>query len=78
MQLQLYQRDHCHLCDLALAVLAAAKAPEFASVWIDDDPVLQARYGERVPVLRDECDGRELGWPFDVAAVRRFMGDGAT
>src|SRR5487761_2249669 len=48
MQLQLYQRDDCHLCDLALAVLAAARTPEFASVWIDDDPVLEARYGERV------------------------------
>lgn len=77
MQLQLYQRDHCHLCDLALAVLAAAKAPEFASMWIDGNPVLEARYGERVPVLRDAHDGRELGWPFDTAAVRRFLADGA-
>ena len=78
MQLQLYQRDHCHLCDLALAVLAAARAPEFASVWIDDDPVLEARYGERVPVLRDARDGRELDWPFDAAAVRRFLGGSMT
>ncbi|MDE1898472.1 MAG: glutaredoxin family protein [Xanthomonadaceae bacterium] len=76
MQLQLYQRDHCHLCDLALAVLAAARTPEFASVWIDDDPVLEARYGERVPVLRDARDDRELDWPFDAAAVRRFLADG--
>ena len=77
MPLQLYQRDHCHLCDLALAVLAAARAPEFASVWIDGDPALEARYGERVPVLRDARDGRELVWPFDAAAVRRFLDDGA-
>ncbi len=77
MQLQLYQRDHCRLCDLALAVLAAARTPEFASVWIDDDPVLEARYGARVPVLRDARDSRELDWPFDAAAVRRFLADGA-
>ena len=77
MRLQLYQRDDCHLCDLALAVLAAAGAPEFASVWIDGDPALEARYGARVPVLRDARDGRELDWPFDAAAVRRFLADGA-
>ena len=77
MQLQLYQRDHCRLCDLALAVLAAARTPEFASMWIDDDPVLEALYGARVPVLRDARDGRELDWPFDAAAVRRFLADGA-
>lgn len=69
----LYQRDYCHLCDQALAVLADARAPEFHSVWIDDEPVLEARYGARVPVLRDARDGRELDWPFDAAAVRGFV-----
>ena len=77
MRLQLYQRDDCHLCDLALAVLAAAGAPEVASVWIDDAPALETRYGTRVPVLRDARDGRELDWPFDAAAVRRFLAEGA-
>src|SRR3546814_4254687 len=33
--LQLIQRDDCPLCDQALAVLAAARAPELESVWID-------------------------------------------
>ena len=28
MALLLYQRDHCHLCDQALAALAAARAPD--------------------------------------------------
>ena len=27
MELTLYQRDTCHLCDLALAVLAEARVP---------------------------------------------------
>ena len=70
MALILYQRDDCHLCDQALAVLAEARAPDFASVFIDDDPVLEARYGLRVPVLRDDARGIELDWPFDAAAVR--------
>ncbi|MGH8032536.1 MAG: glutaredoxin family protein [Luteimonas sp.] len=65
----LYQRDDCHLCDLALAVLAAARVPAFASVFIDDDDALEARYGARVPVLRDARSGVELDWPFDAAAL---------
>ncbi|WDS37655.1 glutaredoxin family protein [Pseudoxanthomonas sp.] len=69
----LYQRDDCHLCDLALEILAAARLPEFDSVYIDDDAGLEARYGLRVPVLRDACDARELDWPFDSARVQAFM-----
>jgi hypothetical protein len=71
--LVLYQRDYCHLCDQALAVLAQARAPEFDSVWVDDDAALESRYGTRVPVLRDMRDGRELDWPFDAAAVAVFV-----
>src|SRR5690606_8333911 len=73
MPLILYQRDDCHLCDLALDVLAAARLPEFESVFIDGDDVLEATYGVRVPVLRDAGDGRELDWPFDVEGVRSFL-----
>ena len=71
--LTLFQRDDCHLCDLALDVLAQARAPEFESVFIDDNDTLQARYGVRVPVLRDETRGVELDWPFDVAMVLAFL-----
>ena len=73
MNLILYQRDDCHLCDLALEVLATARVPEFDSVFIDDDADLEARYGARVPVLRDGRDGRELDWPFDAETLRRFL-----
>ncbi|MEE7548087.1 glutaredoxin family protein, partial [Xanthomonas sp. Kuri4-1] len=64
MVLTLFQRDDCHLCDLALQALAEARAPAFDSVFIDAAPALEARYGLRVPVLRDGS-GRELDWPFD-------------
>ena len=73
MRLTLYQRDDCRLCDLALAVLARARVPEFSSVFIDDDAELEARYGERVPVLRNEDSARELNWPFDVGAVLAWL-----
>lgn len=73
MILVLYQRDDCHLCDLAIDVLANARAPEFSSVFIDNDNLLETRYGERVPVLREELSGRELNWPFDAATVTAFV-----
>jgi len=63
----LFQRDDCHLCDLALAVLADAAVPDFDSVFIDGDTELETRYGCRVPVLR--IGQRELDWPFTAEAV---------
>lgn len=74
MHLILYQRDDCKLCDEAVALLARARVPDFESVWIEDDAVLEARYGARVPVLRDDGSGRELDWPFDPAALQAFLG----
>ena len=71
----LYQRDDCHLCDLALAVLADARFPAFESVFIDEDDALEAAYGHRVPVLRDEARGVELDWPFDVGAAVALAAD---
>ena len=74
MRFTLYQRDDCELCDRALALLAQARLPDFDSVFIDDDAALEARYGTRVPVLRDR-GGRELEWPFDVAALRHWIAE---
>ncbi len=73
MPLILYQRDDCHLCDLALEVLANARVPEFESVFIDGDKALEERYGVRVPVLRDDDTGVELDWPFDTDRLRAFL-----
>lgn len=73
----LFQRDDCHLCDLALEVLAAARAPDFGSVFIDGDQALEARYGIRVPVFRDEATGRELDWPFTPATLAAFLATSA-
>lgn len=77
MQLILYQRDDCHLCDLALLELARAAVPDFESVFIDEDPDLEPRYGVRVPVLLDVATKRELAWPFDADSVRRWLSVGA-
>ena len=46
----LYTRRGCHLCDEAKEVLQRhGLAPQ--SIDIDDDPVLQTRYNECVPVV---------------------------
>lgn len=74
LRLVLFQRDDCHLCDLALDVLAQARVPEFSSVFVDHDNTLEALYGERVPVLRDDEGRRELDWPFTAEQVRRWLG----
>jgi hypothetical protein len=73
MGLVLYQRDDCHLCDLALDALSAARVREFESVFIDGDDQLEQRYGLRVPVLCDTVGGRELDWPLDVDAVQALL-----
>lgn len=73
MRLTLFQRDHCHLCDLAYEVLVAAGVPDFDPVWIDGDAALEAIYGVRIPVLRREDSGAELDWPFTAEAVRAFL-----
>ena len=75
-RLTLFQRDDCHLCDLALDVLAQARIPDFESVFIDGDDDLEARYGTRVPVLRDEGDRTELEWPFAVEQLRAWLARG--
>jgi len=73
MKLTLYQRDDCHLCDLALAELALAGTPDFESAFIDGDPALESAYGVRVPVLRDADSGAELEWPFDAEKVSQWL-----
>lgn len=75
MRLTLIQRDSCALCDRAWEQLALAAVPDFDPLWIDDDLGLQARYGERIPVLRREDTGAELDWPFSAATVRDFLGE---
>ena len=52
----LYTRAGCHLCDKAKKVLQDAGV-SFEPVDIDQNPELQARYNEEVPVVF--IDGRK-------------------
>ena len=69
----LFRREHCDLCDHAEQALLQAEARDYRRVCIGWGGPLAEAYGERVPVLRDESDGRELDWPFDAWSVRQFL-----
>jgi hypothetical protein len=73
----LYGTLGCHLCEIAEALLQEVLAQrgdwQIECIDIADSEVLLERYGERIPVLRRQCDGAELGWPFDQAALLDFL-----
>jgi len=79
----LLSRAYCHLCDemqAAVAPLAARHGAEVVVIDVDAHPVLEARYGERVPVLFAGAPGTgtELcHYRLDAAAVRRVLGEAA-
>jgi glutaredoxin len=75
MELTLYTRQRCHLCEEAKAALAPVLL-EFGvglkEVDVDTDPTLAARFGEQVPVLM--LDDRKLAkLRIDAGAVRRAL-----
>ncbi len=54
VKLTLLVREYCHLCEQmqeALAPLLATAATTVEVIDVDADPALEARWGERVPVL---------------------------
>lgn len=68
----LYGKPDCHLCDEARVVVARVCA-ELGVAWeersILDDPELQRRYGEQIPVT--VVDGREHDfWRVDEHRLR--------
>lgn len=72
MKLLLYGTRSCHLCEQAAAVLhAAGVTAEYTDIAADE--ALLEKYGMRIPVLRRVDNGAELGWPFDVPALQRFI-----
>jgi glutaredoxin len=59
--LTVYGKPGCHLCDDARAVVRdvlAGRDIELREVDVTLDPVLERRYGERIPVVA--LDGEEL------------------
>jgi len=75
MQLTLYYREGCHLCEIMLQALRGLQSDmefEISVVDIDREPELRQRYDEWVPVL---CRG-ELEichYQLDLDALNRVL-----
>jgi hypothetical protein len=72
----LYGKAGCCLCDDARAVISEVRRRrpfELREVDVSLDPVLHARYGERIPVVAvDGVEAFELG--VDAAELERLVG----
>ena len=79
MRLTLLTRAYCHLCDemrAEVAPLAAAAAVPLDEIDVDGDPALEARWGDRVPVLL--AGERELFcYRVDRAGLARYLSGAA-
>ena len=71
-----YSRPGCHLCEEAIAVVAAVCADlgeHYAVVMIDDDPELRRRFTDEVPVTF--VDGKQHDfWRVDASRLRAALG----
>ena len=72
----LYSRPGCHLCEAAEEIVAAVcleLGERYSVVLIDDDPALQARFSDEVPVTF--VDGRQHDfWRVDPVRLRAALG----
>jgi thiol-disulfide isomerase/thioredoxin len=76
MRLRVYGRSYCHLCDDMVAALSELQAQlvfQFDLLDVDADPVLEARYGERVPVLVDAAGEEICHYWLDEDALRKRL-----
>lgn len=72
--LKLYGREYCSLCTTMRAQLTSQN---LAVMWIDidDDPALEERFGDLVPVLTTAA-GREIcHYHLDQAALDAYLAD---
>lgn len=76
IMLTLYHTEHCHLCEMAEELCLTLLNPEYFTLTLVDiaeDETLLELYGVRIPVLKVENDGREIGWPFDGERLMEFL-----
>jgi GT2 family glycosyltransferase len=67
MNLLFYTTAGCHLCEQAQTLLDVLKTQhlvEIIAVDISSSEELVDLYGIRIPVVKNEATGEELGWPF--------------
>ena len=76
--LYFYITENCELCEQAEQVLVRTPLDTplpVDVVDISESEELVEQYGERIPVLRMEPQGKELDWPFTSDDVIVFLGN---
>lgn len=74
-KLTLFSGTDCHLCDIAKSMLSTLLADSITLSEINVKAERQYfhQYGARIPVLRNDESGAELGWPFDEGQLQEFL-----
>lgn len=72
-QLNLYSTSHCHLCELAYAIIMKIPDISVTVIEIAGDEFLLTKYGLRIPVLQCQDTKIELNWPFTEADIHEFL-----
>jgi glutaredoxin len=74
-ELVLLTKPECHLCDEARRTVAAV-AGELGVPWVEksilEDPALEARFAEEIPVVMIDGVQRDF-WHIDPARLRRLL-----
>ncbi len=62
----LYSTLGCHLCDEAIAIIHPLLKQDETCTVVDiaEEDALVESYGTRIPVVKHERSGGEIGWPF--------------
>lgn len=77
-RVQIYVRQHCHLCEVAVATareVCAQTGDSIELIDIDTDPALRARFTDEVPVTW--VDGQQHDfWRLDPVRLRAALAAG--
>jgi hypothetical protein len=77
INITLYTGPECSLCDLAEQVILEVNQQggniNTTKTNIRDSADLYHLYGARIPVVKRHDNQAELGWPFDVDELQRFI-----
>lgn len=72
-----YTTDGCHLCEKAINLIQKLASEGIKmEVYLEDiaeSEQLVEDYGIRIPVIKHDASGEELGWPFDEAQLRAWL-----
>lgn len=70
-----YTRKGCHLCDVAVETLESLQPElhfDIEKRFIDGDPVLEEKYGERIPVILIDGEHHDF-WRVDPERFRACL-----